>query len=282
MFDLSDYCLRLLETEDFLVNKIGREPFVGIITGTGLGNLLDKTQIEKTLPYKQIPNFPVSTVSSHPGQLATGKVETVRIVVLNGRFHLYEGYDPWEIVFPIRALVRCGMRGLVITNAAGGLAPGLQIGDIMMLTDHVNLTGESPLAGPHNPDFGPRFPDMSQVYDPSLRALTKKQAEALGIPLETGVYAAVKGPSLETPAETRFFGTLADAIGMSTVLEAAAAVQAKIRTLAFSVITNVNDPDNMKPTSLQDVVDAAGKAAPRLATVIRGVCANWPEDSKNE
>ena len=270
--ELERYRGQLSESCRYLAGVMPVCPKIGIIAGTGLGNLVSAAEVETEWPYGSIPNFPVSTVESHQGRLILGRVANQDVVMFQGRFHLYEGYSPWEVTFPLRVLMSCGLQTLIITNAAGGLNPEFSTGDIMVLSDHINFTGENPLAGPHDPEWGPRFPDMSAVYDERLQALAATAAADAGFSLQRGVYVGVKGPSLETPAETRLFRQIgADAIGMSTVPEAIVAVQGGLRILGLSVITNVNNPDDMAATSLADVIGVAQGAAPRLSTVIRGV-----------
>jgi purine-nucleoside phosphorylase len=190
-------------------------------------------------------------------------------VVFQGRFHLYEGYPPRDVVYPIRVMQALGVRILIVTNAAGGLNPGFQPGDIMRISDHINLTGENPLVGPNEPEWGVRFPDMSCVYDPGLADQVQNAARTLGWSLQNGVYAGLKGPSLETPAEIRFLTTIgADAVGLSTVQEVIAAVHADMRILGLSVITNVNHPDRPVPATLEEIIAVADQAAPRLARLI--------------
>jgi purine-nucleoside phosphorylase len=196
---------------------------------------------------------------------------------MQGRQHLYEGYSPQEAVFLLRALFRCGVRGMVVTNAAGGLDLSFRPGDLMLIEDHINAMGDSCLAGPYDESWGPRFPDMSRAYDAELRAVASAAAERLDLGLHRGVYLAVRGPNYETPAETRFYRQAgADAIGMSTVQETMAAVQAGVRVLGISCITNVNNPENMAPASHADVVAAAERSAGDLARLLGEVCAQWP------
>ncbi|OGV78357.1 MAG: purine-nucleoside phosphorylase [Lentisphaerae bacterium RIFOXYB12_FULL_65_16] len=279
MFDLGEYQQRLNEAVEFLRGAMQPFPRIGIIAGTGLGDVVGAAREKGVWPYQAIPNFPVSTVKSHGGRLVHAMVSGREVVVLQGRFHLYEGYAPWEVVFPIRVLAKCGMKALIVTNAAGGLNLGFRRGDLMLIRDHINMSGENPLAGPHDDGWGPRFPDMTRAYDPVLGQLAKGCATTAGITLREGVYVAVKGPSLETPAETRFFRQAgADAIGMSTVQEVIAGVQAGLRILGFSVITNVNDPDRMAPVQLEDVIRAANGAAPFCARLIQDVVGNWPAE----
>ena len=246
---------------------LGKIPDFGVIAGTGLKHLIDDLTIAGRVSYADI-GFPVSTVSSHAGELVWGRLGDREVFVLNGRFHLYEGFTPQEIATPIRALAQEGMRHLVITNAAGGLDNHYHPGEVLLIRDHINATGRSPLTGAHDPSWGERFPDMSQVWD--------KTAAAEGITLHQGTYICVPGPQLETPAETRIYkNTGARAIGMSTVMEAIAAVQAGVRLAGLSAITNINDPDDMAATSLDAIVDAADLAAPALRKFITALAEQW-------
>jgi len=225
--------------------------------------------VECDIAYADIPHFPVSTVSGHKGRLLLGRLKERAVVVCQGRFHLYEGYHPREVVFPIRLMQTLGVDTVVVTNAAGGLNPAFRPGDIMRIADHINLTGENPLVGPNEPSWGIRFPDMSRVYDAGLGNQAQAAADALDLTLRYGVYAGLKGPSLETPAEIRFLTTIgADAVGLSTVQEVIAAVHAGMRILGLSVITNVNHPDRPIPATLEDIIAVADQAAPRLARLI--------------
>lgn len=267
----------LQETAAFLRSRIEPGIEIGLVLGTGLGGLADRLRQGGTLPYGAIPSFPRSTVASHEGNLSWGLLAGRKVLVLQGRFHLYEGYNPQEIVFPIRALAALGMKSLVVSNAAGGLDPLYRPGDVMLITDHINFTGENPLVGLTEEDWGSRFPDMSAAYDPSLRSLAEASALAAGIPLRQGVYVGVKGPSLETPAETRFLKAMgAQAVGMSTIMEVIAAVQCGLRVLGLSVITNVNRPDCMEPASLESIIETARRAEPRLVALVEGVLGKLP------
>lgn len=269
---------RLAETRAYLVEIFGEIPEIAVIAGTGLGDLVPEDAHEQTIPYGDIPNFPVSTVRSHSGDLVRCRLGGRAVLLFRGRFHLYEGYAPWEVGFSVRALAAAGAKGLIITNAAGGLNPAYRAGDIMMLSDHINMTGANPLTGPHSPQWGDRFPDMSKVYAKTLRDRARADAARMGIPLHEGVYVGVSGPCLETPAETRMYRLLgADAIGMSTVQEAIAAVQGGLAVLGFSVITNVNNPDDMQETTVEQVIETAAGAAPRLAALVQAAAVGWPE-----
>lgn len=276
MTDAQAYNEQLDEAVACLNRALGPAPPVAVVAGTGLGSLAGQMRQATTLPYGDLPGFPVSTVSSHAGQLVAGALAGRPTLVFQGRWHLYEGYGPDAIVFPLRAVFRWGVQALVVTNAAGGLNRKLAAGDLMLITDHINALGASPLSGPHHPAWGPRFPDMSQPYDAGLRQRALALARELSIPLHQGVYVAVPGPQLETPAETRFYRAAgADAIGMSTVLEVIAARQAAIPVLGFSVITNVNDPDCMAPATLEDIVAAADRGAVPLARLITALRETW-------
>ncbi len=240
--------------------------------GTGLGGLADHLEDSSSISYQELPFFPHSTVESHPGNLTWGLLGGKKVLVLQGRFHLYEGYTARQIAFPIRVLAALGIRTLIVSNAAGGLDPIFEPGDVMLITDQINYTGENPLVGPHLKSWGPRFPDMSQVYDRRLCTLAKEVAEEQKIPLRNGVYVGLKGPSLETPAETRFLISMgAQAVGMSTIMEVITAVQVGMRVLGFSVITNVNRPDRMEPITMESVIETAQKAEPKLMALVEGV-----------
>jgi purine-nucleoside phosphorylase len=263
---------RLLKTVSYLKKKIGGEIPIGLILGTGLGGSAGGIKKARAIPYEQIPYFPHSTVESHQGQLVWGTLAGRPVIALQGRFHLYEGYAPQEIGFPIRVLAGLGVKVLIVSNAAGGLDPGFESGDLMLIMDHINLTGENPLVGPHQEYWGDRFPDLSAVYDRRLTALAEKVSLQNQIPLRRGVYLAVKGPSLETPAETRMLRQLgAQAVGMSTVLEVITAVQCRLRILGISVISNVNRPDCQEPATLKAIIATARKAEPRLMALVEGV-----------
>jgi purine-nucleoside phosphorylase len=263
--DLENLCSHLRE-------KIPEDTRLGIVLGTGLGGLVDHIQKRSALSYEDLPGFPRSTVPSHQGQLIWGTLAGKKVVALQGRFHLYEGYSPQAIAFPIRVLASLGIRVLIVSNAAGGLDPLFQPGDLMVISDHINYTGENPLVGPHEEAWGERFPDMSRVYDRDLLELTRRAALDSKIPLRQGIYLGLKGPSLETPAETRFLRNMgASAVGMSTIMEVIVAVQSGLRILGLSVITNVNRPDCMEPASLETIIETARRAEPQLAALVKGI-----------
>jgi len=247
-------------------------PDVAIILGTGLGGLAEDMDVEARIPYGEIPGFPLSTVESHAGRLLAGTLAGRRVLAMQGRVHLYEGYTPQEIAFPVRVLARLGARTLVVSNACGGMHPLWSPGDLMLIADHINLLGTNPLVGPNDDRLGPRFPDMSEPYDAALRILAHAVSLALGVPLREGVYVAVTGPNLETRAEYRMLRALgADVVGMSTVPEVITAVHMGMRVLGLSIITDQCLPDALAPASLAQILAVAREAEPRLTALVRGV-----------
>ncbi|MDM8515426.1 purine-nucleoside phosphorylase [Desulfobacterales bacterium HSG16] len=260
---------KVLETAAFIKERVPVCPKLGFFTGTGLGESASSLDVSAIFDYKDLPNFPLSTVQSHAGRMMSGTLCSCPMVVMQGRFHLYEGYSPAEVTFPVRVMQELGVEILIISNAAGGFDPSFQPGDIMVIQDHVNLTGENPLVGPNEDRWGVRFPDMSCVYDPKLSSIVEAAGQKDGIALQKGVYAGLKGPSLETPAEIRYLKTIgADAVGFSTVLEVIAAVHGSMRVLGLSIITNVHNPDQPEPASVDEIIETAQKAAPKLETLI--------------
>ena len=263
---------KVREAAAFIQSNLDQPPETALITGTGLGDAVGDLDHASTIPYENIPHFPVSTVVSHSGRLQIGTIKSHPLLVLQGRFHLYEGYTPGQVTFPVRVMQALGVRNLILSNAAGGMDPAFQEGDIMVIRDHINLTGENPLVGPNDDQWGPRFPDMTAVYDRGLVQLCRNCGKDLEIILQSGVYAGLKGPSLETPAEIRFLKAIgADAVGFSTVMESIAAVHAGMRVLALSTITNINDPDRPAPASVEAIIAVANRAAPVLSRLIRRV-----------
>ena len=268
---------KIRETADFLRSKMVEPPKIGMITGTGLGSLTEGMADEVRLPYEDIPHFPRATIEGHKGTFVAGTLANNPIIAMEGRFHLYEGYTPAEITFPVRVMAMLGAEYLLISSATGGLNPEFQQENLMIVTDHINLTGTNPLVGPNLDIFGPRFPDMTKVYDPDLIVLAKEQAMKSGIIMRQGVYVGIVGPSLETPAETRFLRMIgADAVGMSTVSEAIVGVHCGLKILAIVVITNMNLPDQMKKTSLQEVIVTAQRAGSSLATLWERIIKKLP------
>jgi purine-nucleoside phosphorylase len=251
---------------EFLKDVLPEPPRIGMITGTGLGDVTGSISPELRIPFRDIPNFPKTTTRGHRGRLVYGTLGGVPSLALEGRFHLYEGYTPRQISLPVRVMARMGVTRLFISSAAGGLNPLFRPGDLMLVTDHINLTGANPLTGPNLDAIGPRFPDMTRAYDPGLLGTAAGEALSGGTDLKQGVYVGIPGPSMETPAETRFLRmTGADAVGMSTVIEVIAAVHCGLRVCAIVVITNVNLPDCMKETSIEEVVSRAEEAGPGLS-----------------
>ena len=266
----NQYFKKVEETYQFLKEKVSLSPDIVITLGTGLSSLGEKVKKVKTFPYKEIPNFPVSTVETHKGELIFGFLENKKVAVLQGRFHYYEGYSTKELTFPLRVLTLFKPKIYIVSNAAGGLNLTFKSGDIMIIKDHINLIPDNPLRGINNEKWGPRFPDMSKAYDLELRELFKKVAQKLNEEMKEGVYVAIPGPSLETPAETKFLKIIgADAVGMSTVPEVIVAVHAGLKVLGISIISNVNDPDNFKPILFSEVVEQSKKTEKRLEKLIR-------------
>ncbi|OGS36961.1 MAG: purine-nucleoside phosphorylase [Elusimicrobia bacterium RIFOXYB2_FULL_49_7] len=247
-------------------------PDIGIILGTGLGRLADRVDKSAEISYTDIPHFPVSTVESHAGKLILGKLSGKRVVVMQGRFHYYEGYSLQQVVYPVRVMKALGVRTLIVSNACGGLNPSFAPGDIMIITDHINLLGQTPLIGRNDHRIGPRFPDMYDTYSTDLRQKALKAALEKKIPVKQGVYAVMSGPCLETAAEYRMLKIMgADVIGMSTVPEVIAAVHAGLEVLGLSVITDKCDPDNLKPVKIDEIIATANKTEPRLIFLVEGV-----------
>lgn len=247
-------------------------PEVGIILGTGLGALASRIDVEAMVEYEDIPGFPLSTVESHAGRLLCGTIAGRRVVAMQGRFHRYEGYSLQQVTFPVRVLHALGARTLVVSNACGGMNPLWEPGELMLLADHINLLGDSPLVGPNDDRLGPRFPDMSEPYDAGLRAIARAVARERKLVLREGTYAAVPGPALETRAEYRMLRALgADVVGMSTVPEVIVARHAGMRVLGISIITDRCLPDALEPATVEAIIAVATRAEPALTTLVEGV-----------
>jgi purine-nucleoside phosphorylase len=254
--------------------RFARPVDVAIILGTGLGALADEIAVEEAIDYRDLPNFPLSTVESHSGRLLCGTLGGKTVVAMQGRFHRYEGYSLQQVTFPVRVLRALGAETLVVSNACGGMHPLWAAGDLMLIADHLNLLGDNPLIGPNDEALGPRFPDMSEPYDATLRQLAREVAVANGIVLREGVYVAVQGPNLETRAEYRFLrGLGADVVGMSTVPEVIVARHGGMRVLGLSIITDLCLPDALEPASLAQILAVARAAEPKLTAVVQGVIA---------
>jgi purine-nucleoside phosphorylase len=247
-------------------------PRVGIVLGTGLGALAQEIEAEAIIPYPEIPHFPKSTVESHKGQLVCGTLAGHSVVAMEGRFHLYEGYTAAQVTFPIRVMKELGCRYLFVSNACGGLNPLYRKGDLMVIEDHINLLGHNPLIGPNDERLGARFPDMIEPYDRALQTLAMQAALEENIPAQRGVYVAVTGPNLETRAEYRFLRAIgADVVGMSTIPEVIVAVHCGLRTLGFSIVTDMCLPDALKPVSIEEIIAVANEAEIKLRTIVRRV-----------
>ncbi|MHC1727936.1 MAG: purine-nucleoside phosphorylase [Syntrophobacteraceae bacterium] len=264
--------VKVAEATAHIKPYLDHEPAIGLILGTGLGGIIDEMDKTVVLPYADIPHSPVSTVTSHHGQLVLGNWAGKSIIALQGRFHLYEGYTPMQISFPIRVLRSLGVKTLVISNAAGGLNPNYKAGELMLISDHINFTGQNPLAGENIDEWGVRFTDMTEPYSRRLIEVAERTALEERIPLQKGVYVGVLGPNLETAAETRFLRMIgADAVGMSTVMEVITAAHAGMDVLAVSVITNVNLPDCYKPAPVEQIIATANSAGEKLGRLFAGI-----------
>ncbi|OIR01349.1 purine nucleoside phosphorylase 1 [mine drainage metagenome] len=257
---------QLNEAKDFLIKQNITQADIGIVLGTGLHQFINLIEIIDTIPYSEIPNFPVSTVEFHKGNLIYGKIAGKKILVMQGRFHAYEGYSMKEIVFPIRVMKLLGVQKLFLSNAAGGINLNFKKGDLVLIDDHINLQSGNPLTGKNFEEIGSRFPDMSSPYDKEIMDELLKQSHKLNINLNKGVYAAVNGPNLETRAEYRYLKIIgADMVGMSTVPEVIAANHMQLPCVAVSVITDECDPDNLKPVNIAEIIEVAGRSDEKLS-----------------
>jgi purine-nucleoside phosphorylase len=271
------YLEQVNQASDYLKSRLNQAGLadvtrIGIILGTGLGRLANEMETDLAIDYHEIPHFPLSTVESHQGKLLVGTLGGVPMLAMQGRFHLYEGYSAQEITLPVRVFKNLGIQTLIVSNAAGGMNPLFKRGDLMLITDHINLLGVNPLVGPNVNEWGARFPDMSDPYNHDLRQLARQAALEQGIPLQQGVYVAVTGPNLETKAEYRFLRRIgADAVGMSTVPEVIVASHAKMQVLAFSVITDECFPEALQPISIPEILAAAAEAEPKMTRIIQSV-----------
>ncbi len=263
---------RIVEARDFIERRSKIKPRVGIILGTGLGTLAEEIEIKATVPYSDVPHFAVSTAPGHEGNLLLGKLSGKTIMAMQGRFHMYEGYSLEEITFPIRVMKEMGVELLIESNAAGGMNSNFKAGDLMIITDHINLTGNNPLIGPNDERLGSRFPDMSEPYDKKLIELTKKIAIEEKIGIHKGVYVGLTGPNFETAAEYRFLRLIgADVVGMSTVPEVIVAQHSGLRVLGISCITDECIPDRLEPVDFRKVIHVAKKVEPELSRLVKRV-----------
>ena len=266
------------QTADYIRTKVADMPNTAIILGTGLGALVDHIEDKQYIPYTEIPNFPVSTVEGHSGNLIFGKLGEKRIMAMQGRFHFYEGYDMKQVTFPVRVMKALGIKTLFVSNAAGGMNPDFEIGDIMIINDHINLFPEHPLRGKNYNELGDRFPDMSEPYSHRLIAEAKSIAKEKGIRVMEGVYVGTQGPTFETPAEYRYFHRIGgDAVGMSTVPEVIVARHGNMEVFAVSVITDLGVEGIVEKVSHEEVQKAAQKAQPRMMEIMRELVNRFKE-----
>lgn len=271
----------------FLRSKMSHQPTIGLILGTGLSPLAEEIEAADIIPYEEIPHFPVSTVAGHAGRLVIGNVAGATVCAMQGRFHFYEGYPLPQVTLPVRVMKLLGIETLLVTNAAGGINQGFDVGDLMLIEDHINfvgMSGHNPLMGPNDAAFGPRFPPMNRAYTKELRALARQVAQEQGLNLRRGVYAWLAGPNFETPAEIRLWRTLgADAVGMSTVPEVIVAHHAGMQVLAFSTITNIciDELDTGYEPSHEEVNEAGKIIVPRLTKLVKGVLAKLANSNES-
>lgn len=261
---------KIKETVQYMKSKADFVPDAGIVLGTGLGGLVNEIETKYSFDYHSIPNFPISTVEGHSGRLILGKLGNKNVIAMQGRFHFYEGYSMQEVTFPIRVMKSLGIRSLILSNASGGLNPDFKVGDLMILTDHINLFPDNPLRGKNYGTLGPRFPDMSQVYDNYIVELAKKIARSNKIETKEGIYIGVSGPTFETPAEYKYLRKIGgDAVGMSTVPEVIVARHADIPCFAISVITDSGVPGQIVEVTHEEIQEIASKVEPKLTLIVR-------------
>lgn len=265
-----DYLKQIQDAVSYIQSHYSESPSVGIILGTGLGKLANEIDVQLEIDYKNIPHFPVSTVESHSGKLIFGTLSGKKVVAMKGRFHYYEGYSMKEVTFPVRVMKKLGVSTLLVSNACGGLNPAQEVGEVMIINDHINLFPENPLRGKNFDELGPRFPDMSQTYSKRLIAEALKIGEEIGVKLHTGVYCGVEGPNLETPAEYKYLRIIGgDAVGMSTVPEVLVARHSGMEVFGISAITDLGVEGRIHEVSIEYVLAAAAKAEPVMAEVMR-------------
>ena len=258
------------ESADFIKSRTNVKPSIGIILGTGLGGLVNEINIIDEIPYEDIPNFPVSTVESHSGKLIFGELGGKQVVAMQGRFHFYEGYTMKEVTFPVRVMKFLEIERLFVSNASGGVNPDFEVGEIMILDDHIDLFPAHPLIGKNIDELGPRFPDMMKTYDATMIELAKTIAKENNIKVSQGTYAGLTGPTLETPAEYKYVRAIgADAVGMSTVPEVIVARHMDIPCFAISIVTDLGVPGMIQETSLQDVIEVANRQEPKMTVIMK-------------
>lgn len=264
------------ETVSYIKAKTNFTPEYGVILGSGLGSFTDDIQIEFTLPYGEIPNFPVSTVQGHKGALVFGTIGTKKVVAMQGRFHYYEGYSMKEVTFPVRVMKFLGVEKLIVSNASGGVNPNYNVGDVVLIKDHVNMMPEHPLRGKNDERFGPRFVNMSEPYSRKMMDKAKELAQKLNIEIKDGVYLGLQGPTFETLAEYKMVKNIgADCVGMSTVPEVIVARHMEMETFGLSVITDMGDEDSIETISHNEVLEAAKSAEPKVRMLIKELILNY-------
>lgn len=261
---------KIAETTDYIHNKAPFKPEIGIILGTGLGGLVNEIDISFEVPYQDIPHFPVSTVESHSGRLIFGTLGNKKVMVMQGRFHYYEGYSMEQVTFPVRIMKMLGVKKLFVSNASGGVNPDFEVGEIMIINDHINHFPANPLRGKNIDELGPRFPDMSEAYDKGMIALAKEIAKEKNIKVSEGVYLGLTGPCLETPAEYKYMRIIgADTIGMSTIPEVIVARHMDIPVFAISIITDLGVPGKIKKINVQEIIAVANKQEPHMTNIMK-------------
>ncbi|TXK80332.1 purine-nucleoside phosphorylase [Paenibacillus sp. N3.4] len=269
---MDNWLIKLDEAASYIREHITVKPEIGMILGSGLGVLADEVENPIAIPYEKIPHFPTSTVEGHSGELVIGQLQGKNVLVMKGRFHFYEGYAMKEVVFPVYVMKRLGIEILIVTNAAGGMNPSFAAGDLMLITDHINFTGDNPLIGSNIAELGPRFPDMSEAYNRKLRGMAEAKAAELNIPLQQGVYVSISGPTYCTPAELKMLaGIGGDAIGMSTVPEVIAANHCGIQVVGITCITDMAIGEHLEPLTHEQVVRVAAEARPKFIALIKQI-----------
>jgi len=269
---MENMLLKLEDTKQYLLNIIDEKPQIGLILGSGLGSLADEIENPTIIDYKDIPNFPISTVEGHAGQLVIGKLMGKQVVAMKGRFHYYEGYSMQQVTFPVRVMKAIGVELLLVTNACGGLNPNLYPGALMVINDHINMTGSNPLIGTNYPELGPRFPDMSSAYDKEFIQLVHEVGNKIEVPTHDGVYLSISGPNYAAKAELRMMQKIgADTIGMSTVPEVIVAKHSGMKVIGISCITDMALPDQLESISHEEVMEVANKTKPKFIRLVKEV-----------
>lgn len=265
---------RMEEAKSYIQSQTNVQPQIGLILGSGLGELANDIHDAVRIPYESIPHFPVSTVEGHAGQLVTGRLHNKTVIAMQGRFHYYEGYSMQEVTFPVRVMKALGVDHLIVTNACGGMNPDFKPGDLMLIKDHLNMTGANPLIGSNEAELGPRFPDMSRAYTPELLELVRETAKSLGIAVQQGVYAGITGPTYMTPAELKMLRKLGgDAVGMSTVPEVIVASHMAMKVIGISCVTDMAIGEHLEPLSHEQVIEVANRTKPMFISLVREIIA---------